>query len=216
MVCETVPEAGLALILDDGRRVDDDYALYDALDLGEEDAAGGRVVSGWRVFRVPESTKPEVLAVAPFGEEKEYQIRLPESADGFLSNQAWFELDGGGRVRSLPGLRRQLSEQGYDVAIAQQLETDDSAALVVEICTESSLYFDKDDALSDHSDLILNVLRVSRNFRRGGEHLMINVSDCGAFSPEVLFFFPSDDLRAWQGGNLSESALLGRALITLD
>lgn len=38
----------------------------------------------------------------------------------------------------------------------------------------------------------------------------------GAFSPEVLFFFPSDDLRAWQGGNQSESALLGRALITLD
>lgn len=110
-VCETVPEASLELMLVDGRRVDDEWHIYDMPELGEKDVASGNTVTGWRAFRMPDNGEIAQLVINPFGAPSLYAA-LPTSVNGYQVTQPWQELEPGTQVQLVPGLRRALLEAG--------------------------------------------------------------------------------------------------------
>jgi hypothetical protein len=223
VVCDTVPEASLELELEDGRRVEDDWSLYDARWLGEEDVAGGESTIGWRVFRVPQSAQLKSLVIEPYSETVTYVAQLPEAVDGYTVSQSWQELDDG-RIQLIPALRRRLQQQGIVAANVMRTEfnSDSSGSpvdggLYLELCTDTSFHFDEDEAIAEHRTLILNTLTEAVDYHRGGELLLLNINDCSSFSvSEINVGFRDTDLSSWQRGSMSDTELLRRAIVTLD
>lgn len=223
VVCETVPEASLELELQDGRKVDDDWSIYDAPWLGEEDAVGGESTTGWRVFRVPQNAGLKNLVVEPYSETVSYLVELPEAVDGYAASHPWLELDDG-RMQLIPALRRRLQER--DIVAASVVRTEFSSegssssvdgGLYLELCTDTSFHFDEDEAVAEHRTLILDTLREAVDYHRGGELLLLNINDCSSFSiSKINVGFSDTDLSRWQRGSSSDADLLRRAIVTLD
>lgn len=223
VVCDVVPEASLELELEDGRRVEDDWSLYDAPWLGKEDVAGGESTTGWRVFRVPQNAQLKYLVIEPYSETATYLVELPEAVDGYTASHPWLELDSG-RMQLVPALRQRLQDQDIVAAQVARFESSSNGSslsvdggLYLELCADTSFHFDEDEALEEHRTLILNTLREAVEYHRGGELLILNINDCSFFSiSEITVGFRDTDLGAWQRGSMSDTELLRRAIVTLD
>lgn len=222
VVCDTVPEASLELELEDGRRVDDDWSLYDAPRLGGEAAAGGGSATGWRVFRVPEGVQLRYLIVNPYGDDTSYQVELPEPINGYTVSHPWVEIDNG-RVQFIPALRQHLQEQGIVAAMVIRLESTSGGSssatnksLALELCTDVSFFLDESEVLDEHETLILNTLREAINYHQRGELLLLRISDCSFLPSEAVVGFSNTDINRWRQGAITDAELLRHAIVSLD
>ena len=216
VVCEFVPEAGLKLLLEDGRTAEDNWCVHDATRLGGEDVVGGGTVEGWRVFRVPDDGTIQSLVVAPSSGPALY-AGLPRAEDGYHTPHDWIEGEG---IRSqiVPLLRQELEALGLDIGMVLHNEEDGGIRLLtVEVCEEVSVYFDEEKALDDHAQQVLDVVALATEYTTQGEHLGVLFGGCSSFSfSEVKIAFRSRYLGLWKSGSIRDGELLDQALVTLN
>lgn len=218
VVCDTVPEASLELLLADGRQVDDDWAIHDAPELGYEDVSGGATTTGWRVFRVPEDVELSALVVEPFSGEEVFHVQLPTPRDGFAVAHPPMVLDSGGSSRLIPGLRQALSSAGVQAPIVARFENDSGSGVGIDMCAETTFYFDEDEALEENRRALLDVAEVAVEYLEGGDYLVVIMSDCSSISSlsSATFILDYQDLNRWRRREYTDQQLLHRVLISLD
>lgn len=216
VVCDLVPEAGLELLLADGRQVEDDWVLYDAPQLGGEDISGGATATGWRVFRVPEGAELEALVVEPFSGEEVFHVQLPASLDGYAVSHPPRMLDSGISVQLIPGLRRALSTTGIQAALVGRVESENGSGVGVEVCTETTFYFDEEEALDEHRQTLLDVVERAVEYLQDGENLAVTMNDCSLSMSNVMFLFEYQDLDRWRRREYTDAQLLYRTRVSLD
>jgi hypothetical protein len=216
VVCETVPEASLELLLEDGRRIEDDWCFGVAPRLGEEDVAAGRSVQGWRAFRVADDGEISSLMIDPW-EGPTLYAALPTALHGYEVSHDWIEVESG-RLQIVPALRRDLEDAKLDVGVTARILTKDGErGLQAQICEESSVYFDEEKALDDHAQVALGVARLAAKHRLQDEMLLLRFGDCSPFSfTEVQIAFRSEDLHMWEVGSYRDNELLQRAFVIVE
>lgn len=216
VLCDTIPEASLELVLEDGRTVaDDDYRLHDLPNLGNEDLAAGRTAKGWRVFQVPENATIRWLDVKPFGEPT-LRAELPEPVDGFSVVQPWIEEETG-NYQIIPALRRDLQNAGLQPSSLMHLETEEQRAIFVGLCEDLSYYFDADEAYRDYQQLIMTAIEHAEKYRNPYEGIFISINDCSSVPiTDLNVLFLSNAVDRWALGSISDNQLLLQGFSSLD
>ena len=216
IVCDSIPSASLELLLEDGRRVDDDWSITDADRLGSEEVVAGGSVAGWRVFMVPDASTIKGVVIDPFS-GREQLAGLPLAMDGYEIEHAWRPGEGSSDAQIVPALRQDLRAEGFDVGYVFRGRTDEGTFLSVEICKDTDYYFDESDALDDHRQILLDVADYWRTYGAGGRMLLITVNDCSSFTiSKVAFGLEGGELDRWLRGDLTDELLLGEARILID
>lgn len=216
VLCDTVPEASLELLLEDGRLVEDDeFTVYDAPHLGDDDVASGRKVTGWRVFHVPQDAELDSLIVKPFGGQV-LKGELPGQVDGFEMQYGWEETEST-PFQLVAGLRRDLIDLGYDPRWVIRLDFEGEPGLTVNLCEDVSFYIDDRDAIDDYEREIIDVVQAVRGYREFGEDLYLAVGDCSSLaSRTVTFIMAGDDLERLDRNQLSRTEFLDRLYVSTE
>jgi len=215
-VCESAPEASLELLLDGGRRIDDDWRIYDGEQLGGEAVASGNTVTGWRVFRVPDNGEYEDIIIDPITDSP-LCAGLPESVNGYEIEQPWQVLEGDMEFQAAPKLRDALAKRGLVSLSTSHLRDGSNTFLFIEICKDVSVTFSEDEFLRQNREVILNTVSTAANYVLQGELLNFSISDCESFSVyKVTVIFGENDMRDIKAGNFSDAQILSSAFVSFD
>ncbi len=206
----------MELLLDDGRRIEDDWQIYDGKELGGEAVSSGNTVTGWRAFRVPDNGEYKDIIIEPIADSP-LRARLPAPVNGYEVEQPWQVLEDGLEFQSIPKLRDALAKRGLNSRLASHLRDGDNSFLFIEICKDVAVTFNTDEFLHQNRDVILNTVHVSANYLLDGELLTFDISDCESFSVySVTVIFGKSNMHAIKAGSLSDVQILNSAFVAFD
>jgi hypothetical protein len=183
-ICDGPPQAVLELVLEDGQVVEEDFAPFQAVWLGDEEVTGGATVTGWITFQVPTNAAAQALRIIPFEQETEYHGALPAPVDGFSVATEWETTSDGGEERELPALRRDMENAGFDIYWAGLYQADGETGVYVTIYTGSLFFLEDGDAVLEAQDALLAAVELWNT--HSGEAIYLGIELGNDLSDEII------------------------------